>query len=89
MLTFLHFETPPKDSVKKYVAVLFNSTTNRQVRVPFGDRRYQQYYDKIGKYKHLNHYDETRRRLYRSRHAGEGEERNKYKAGWFAWHYLW
>ena len=88
-MRFLRFELPPKKSVKKYVAVLFNPQTNREVRVPFGDKRYEQYYDKIGQYSDLNHNDGNRRRLYRLRHAGEGNESNKYKAGWFAWHYLW
>lgn len=88
-MQLLRFEYPPPTSVKKYIAVLLNPQTNREVRVSFGDRRYEQYHDRIGKYKHLDHQNKERRRLYRLRHAGEGEERNKYKAGWFAWHILW
>lgn len=88
-MRFIRFEVPEASSVKKYVAVLYNPTTQREVRVPFGDRRYAQYFDKIGRYAHLNHSDPKRKAAYRARHAGEGDERNKYKAGWFAWHYLW
>jgi hypothetical protein len=77
----------PAIGVHKYVAVLMNDETGRQVKVPFGDKRYQQYHDKIGYWKELDHGDTQRRRLYRIRHAGE--EKKKYSPGWFAWNYLW
>lgn len=66
---------------KKYTAILPNGR-----RVSFGDKRYQQYYDKIGVYSWLNHYDKKRRALYRARH---GTNPKKYSAGWFALKYLW
>lgn len=68
---------------KKYCAI-FKSTRKK---VCFGDRRYQQYKDKIGMYKKLDHGDANRRRLYRIRH--NGEQNKKYSPGWFAWNYLW
>ena len=37
--------------------------------VSFGDSRYQQYYDKIGHYRHLDHHDRKRRDAYYSRHG--------------------
>ena len=88
-MELIEFELPPRSSVKKYIAVLYNPTTQRKVRVSFGDRRYGQYHDRIGHYRSLDTKDANRRRLYRLRHAGEGEESKKYTAGWFAWHILW
>lgn len=66
---------------KKYRAIFSdNSSTD------FGDNRYQQYYDKIGMYSHLNHYDKNRRRLYRARHNNIG---SKNSASYLSYHYLW
>jgi hypothetical protein len=70
---------------KKYCAILKNK--NRTKKVCFGDRRYQHYHDKIGKYRHLDHKDKKRRAAYRRRHKGENKK--KYSAGYFAWKYLW
>jgi len=85
MWKFVRFEVPSTGN-KKYVAILQNETGLTK-KVPFGDRRYQQYHDKIGVYQHLDHLDVVRRRSYRARHAGE--EKKKFSAGWFAWNYLW
>ena len=30
---------------------------NKRKKISFGDTRYQHYFDKLGKYKHLNHKD--------------------------------
>lgn len=85
--TFLRFEVGSGN--KKYNAVLKNKGTGKEVRVSFGDRRYQQYKDQtgLGKYSNLNHLDTNRRQRYRTRHAGE--QNRKYSSGWFSWHYLW
>jgi hypothetical protein len=72
---------------KKYNAILRNKITHRLTKVPFGDKRYYHYFDKIGHYSNLNHLDKNRRRLYRIRHAHD--IKNKFSAGWFANHYLW
>lgn len=85
MWTIVRFEVPPAGH-KKYVAVLVNATGQTKKR-HFGDRRYQQFHDKLGFYHHLDHGDDQRRRSYRSRHAGE--EKKKFSPGWFAWKYLW
>jgi hypothetical protein len=53
----------------------------------FGDKRYQQYIDKIGHYKHLNHYDKQRRKNYRTRHAKDID--NYPHAGYFSARFLW
>jgi hypothetical protein len=74
----------------KYVAVLKNKKTSREVRVRFGAKGYEQYKDKaLGRYSNLDHGDPKRRASYRARHAGEGAASRKYSPGWFAMHYLW
>ena len=47
---------------KKYMSFVNNRF------VHFGDKRYEQYKDKIGYYKNLDHNDENRRKLYYIRH---------------------
>lgn len=76
----------PTSGFKKYNAVLQNARGEVK-RVGFGDRRYEQYHDKIGRYAHLDHFDPKRRDNYRKRHAGENAV--PLTPGWFAWHYLW
>ncbi len=76
----------------KYDAVLRNKRTGVLKKVPFGGRRtdgtpYEQYHDKLGAYTAYDHGDARRRRLYRTRHAGE--QHRKFSSGYFAWKYLW
>ena len=52
----------------------------------FGDKRYQHYFDKLGYYSYLNHYDEKRRANYYKRHNKDYE---KYSADWFSKKFLW
>lgn len=79
-----------KRANKKYQATLPNGKI-----VHFGDKRYQQYHDKIGFYASLNHGDETRRKNYRTRHrgtvtkSGKAAYTVKYSPEWFAYNYLW
>jgi hypothetical protein len=54
----------------------------------FGSRAHQHYFDKIGKFSHLNHLDKKRRKLYRMRHKAD-HINDPTKAGYFAWRYLW
>lgn len=68
---------------KKYDVYL-----NGKYLLSFGDSRYKQFYDKIGQYKHLNHYDKKRQELYRLRH------KNDYinditKPGFWSYYFLW
>lgn len=73
---------------KKYDAILVNKKTQRELKVPFGDTRYEQYKDKaLGLYKHKDHNDPKRRENYRKRHAGE--EISKFSSGYFSYKYLW
>ena len=74
---------------KKYDAILKNKETNRNVKVPFGARGYEQYKDKtpLQFYKKYNHGDKTRRANYRARHA---KNINKpFSPSWFSLKYLW
>lgn len=66
--------------LKKYYALVNNK------KVYFGDSRYEQYYDKLGYYKNLNHKDERRRNMYYKRH---GLEAKKGSAKWFSHNILW
>lgn len=70
---------------KKYYAVVKTLSGNKKVY--FGDSRYQHFFDKLGKYKHLNHLDPVRRKLYKARH--EKDRHIVGTAGWFADKILW
>jgi len=54
----------------------------------FGDKRYEQYYDKIGYYKNLNHLNKSRRYKYRQRHQNDNIDDPNY-AGYWSWNFLW
>jgi hypothetical protein len=97
---FLRFEKSKKEG-KKYNAVLIrrtpnpNKKTGREVRVPFGDKNYEQYKDTtgLGLYSHLNHLDSKRRTAYRIRHAKDGKalpsKEGYYSPGAFSMSVLW
>lgn len=72
---------------KKYNALIYDDSNNLVKKIPFGDRRYQQYHDKIGLYSHLDHHDERRRLNYQKRH--KNDKLNEFSPGYFSWHYLW
>lgn len=72
---------------KKYNAILQNKKTGDIIKVAFGDKNYQQYHDKIGHYKHLDHNDVKRRMLYHARHINDKDY--KYSSGWFSAKMLW
>lgn len=85
---FSHFEKS-KRHMKKYDAIIENKRTNKIVRVPFGALTYEQYHDKaLGLYSDYNHFDETRRKLYRNRHKKWLKDRY-YSPAYFSWRYLW
>lgn len=72
---------------KKYNALIYDDSNNLVKKIPFGDKRYQQYHDKIGLYSHLDHHDEIRRLNYKKRH--KNDKLNELSSGYFSWHYLW
>ena len=87
---------------KKYTASIKNLKTKKTRKIHFGDRRYQQYKDRVplGLYKHKNHITRKRMQNYFNRHSGtkkRGEaikkERKKskgiYNAKILSHEYLW
>jgi len=88
---------------KKYMVTIPASIWNkerpdkieRQKTVHFGDKRYEQYKDKIGLYSNLDHLDKNRRDEYRNRHEGvllkNGQKayKKKFSPSWFSYYYLW
>ena len=79
---------------KKYNAILKNKENHKLKKIPFGDKRYEQYEDKtnLQAYKKLNHYDKERRRLYKIRHNYHYKKsiQNKiYSPSYFSMKYLW
>lgn len=80
----------PKKTNKKYGAINPDGTITY-----FGDKRYQQYHDKIGFYSNLDHNDKQRREKYRKRVRGIKNKQGKYTykipftANWYSYHYLW
>ncbi len=74
------FEAPSRRQHKKY-----DVFQNDKYITSFGDNRYEQYHDKIGYYKSLNHGDKKRRDNYYSRHG----EARFHSAKWFSHKYLW
>jgi len=78
------FVAPSKTEHKKYD--VYDVKTDKKI-ASFGDVRYEQYHDRIGHYKHLDHHNEARRRLYRLRHSGDIY--NKDGGGYWAAKILW
>lgn len=77
---------PSRCKHKKY-SVYVKSPSGGKKIIHFGDKRYEHYHDKIGYYSSKDHGDSERRKNYRTRH--NGEQNDKDKAGWWAWHKLW
>ena len=77
----------------KYTAII--NKNGKKLRVNFGDKRYEQYHDKIGLYSHLDHNDKERRKRYIKRHSaiinkdGSKAVNVKYSPAWFSLRYLW
>lgn len=89
---FVRFEKSKKEG-KKYDAILVNST-DREVRIPFGDKDYGQYRDttNLKLYSHLDHFDVKRRTAYKTRHAKDVKRDSAgemYSPGYFALSVLW
>jgi hypothetical protein len=86
---FLRFQKS-NTANKKYDAILENKKTKKTKKIPFGDKRYEQYQDTtgLGIYTHKDHKDKKRRFLYRQRHMGYLKE-GYYSPSFFSWAYLW
>ena len=73
---------------KKYSVYVMNERTGNKKLIHFGDVRYEQYRDKLGKYKDLDNNDPRRRVLYRKRHARDNINNINYP-GYWAYNFLW
>lgn len=87
--------TIPKSGNKKYKAEVFDLSGKRVATAKFGDRRYQQYKDRIGYYSDLDHNDKKRRDRYRKRHEGiltkDGVPayKKEFSSSFFSYWFLW
>ena len=84
MIKILGFDKSSNPN-KKYDVYI--SDGNNIKKISFGATNYEQYHDKIGLYKDLDHHDDNRRRLYKIRH--ERDRHVKWSPGWFSDQYLW
>lgn len=77
-----------KTKNKMYDAILLKE--NKKYKVPFGDKRYQNFRDITGLnlYPHLIHDDNKRRKNYRTRHK-HAVKKGYYSPGYFSYYYLW
>jgi len=73
---------------KKYTVYLRHRETLKIYKLHFGDSRYEQYFDKLGRFSHLDHLDKKRRKLYRLRHRHTYDPKI-YSSSWFSWRFLW
>ena len=78
---------PSKSGNSKY-SVYVESKTGGKKLIHFGDKRYEQYHDKLGHYTSLDHKDPERRKSYRDRHKHD-KLNDKNSAGYWAWRCLW
>lgn len=82
-----------KKSTRKNKKYMITSPSGKVIH--FGDQRYEQYRDKIGKYSRLDHNDKTRRRSYlaRSKKIRDGAGRltwnNPESANFYSIRFLW
>ena len=75
----------PVKSTRKFKKYMVK--TNKGV-IHFGDKRYEQFKDKIGDYKHLDHNDPKRKKAYYDRH-GDKNTKNKESAKYWSHKILW
>ena len=70
---------------KKYSVYVKGDKGNPKL-IHFGDSRYQQFKDKLGEYKNLDHNDPQRKKNYYSRH---GQTNDKNSAKYWSHKVLW
>ena len=69
---------------KKYSVYVMKNGKKRLIH--FGDKRYQHFKDKLGKYSSLNHGDKERRKRYYARHCKTTDKNTaKYWANKILW----
>jgi len=74
---------------KMYNAILL-SNTGKFIKIPFGDKRFENYQDKtkMNLYPHLTHGDKERRKRYQQRHK-IFLKNGYYSPSYFSYYYLW
>lgn len=84
----IKFEVAKKNN-KKYNAIIEDKITKRKQTIPFGDIRFEQYFDStpLKRYTRLNHNDRKRRENYLARHGKTMTK--KFSPSYFAAKYLW
>lgn len=84
----LRFEKS-RQKYKKYDAILQQKKSKKEIRISFGDNRYEHYKDStgLGLYSDKDHLNQQRRRNFRKRHANNAEY--KFSSAYFAMKYLW
>jgi len=93
---FERFEKSDKKD-KKYIAILKNKETGKEVKIYFGGIRpngipYEQFRDTtgLGLYSKYDHNDKNRRRLYRNRHSKEKKTfKDFFTPSYYSWFFLW
>ena len=87
------FVNKTNSNYKYFVYVKDNN--NKVKKIGYGHKGYEQYKDKIGYYKHLDHGDPIRRKNYLSRAKGITDKegnltwKDKNTSNWWSVHYLW
>lgn len=84
-----------KRSTKEFKKYMVRTPKGKLIH--FGDNRYEHYKDNtgLGLYSHLDHKNEKRRRLYRTRHKGiltkEGKPAylDREQPSFYSWRFLW
>jgi len=86
---FINFEKSKRQN-KMYNAVIMRKSDNKIIKIPFGDKRYENYRDKTGidAYPHLIHGDESRRTKYKQRHKVYLRD-GYWSPSHFSYYYLW
>ena len=85
---FVKFERSKKPT-KKYDALIKHNLTKKIVRISFGARGYEQFYDSaLGLYKIFDHGEKKRKKKYRARHKGYLRP-GYYTPAYFSWEFLW
>jgi len=71
---------------KKYSVYVKSDNKSGMKLISFGDKRYEQFTDKLGHYKKLDHKDPKRKKAYYDRH---GQTTDKDSAKWWSHKILW
>jgi hypothetical protein len=79
---------------KKYSVYVKGANGKRRL-IHFGDSRYEQYFDKLRSYRHMDHKNLRRRAAYRARHAaiklkdGSLAYKDRAQPSYYSMKYLW